>query len=52
MASIPYSSIKKELLKDPEFVQEYEALAEEFQIAEMLIRARMPGMDGLFFTGW
>ena len=41
MASIPYSSIKKELHKDPEFVREYEALAEEFQIAETLIRARM-----------
>lgn len=41
MASIPYSEIKKELYKNPEFVREYEALAEEFQIAETLIRARM-----------
>ena len=41
MAPIPYSEIKKELHKNPEFVREYEALAEEFQIAETLIRARM-----------
>ena len=41
MAFIPYSDIKKELHKDPEFVREYEASAEEFQIAETLIRARM-----------
>lgn len=41
MAPVPYSSIKKELHKDPEFVRENEALAKEFQIAEMLIRARM-----------
>ena len=41
MAPIPYSEIKKELHKDPEFVREYEALAEEFRIAETLIRACM-----------
>ena len=41
MASIPYSEIKKELHKNPEFVREYEALAEEFRTAEMLIRALM-----------
>ena len=41
MAPIPYSEIKKELHKNPEFVREYEALAEEFRTAEMLIRALM-----------
>ncbi len=41
MAPISYGEIKKELRENPEFVREYEALAEEFQIAEMLIRARM-----------
>jgi transcriptional regulator with XRE-family HTH domain len=41
MASISYSDIKKEFHKDPDFVRESEALTEEFQIADTLIRARM-----------
>ncbi|MEM1009744.1 MAG: helix-turn-helix transcriptional regulator [Myxococcota bacterium] len=32
--------LEKEWRKDPEFVAEYEALAEEFSLAEALIRAR------------
>lgn len=32
--------LEKKWRKDPEFVAEYEALAEEFAIAEALIRAR------------
>ena len=46
MASIPYSEIKKELHKNPEFVREYEALAEEFRTAEKLIRALMAAGAG------
>jgi ribosome-binding protein aMBF1 (putative translation factor) len=41
MPFIPYEKIKEEQRRDPEFVCEYEALAEEFQIAETLVRARM-----------
>ena len=40
MNLIPYSKIKEELHRNPEFMREYEALAEEFQIADALIRAR------------
>lgn len=40
MTLVPYSRIKEELHKDPAFVREYVALAEEFQIADALIRAR------------
>ena len=37
---IPFNELKKELLKDPEFKAEYEALEDEFQLASELIRAR------------
>jgi hypothetical protein len=47
MASIPYSDIKKEFHKDPDFAREHEAPAEEFQIAETLIRARMAARLGI-----
>lgn len=35
-----FSDIKKEWMKNPKFVEEYEALAPEFSIANALIRAR------------
>ena len=38
--TIPVEDAAKEWLKDPEFVAEYEALEEEFAIAEALIKAR------------
>ncbi len=41
MPFIPYERIKEEQRRDPEFVREHEALAEEFQIAETLVRARL-----------
>ena len=37
---IPFSELRKEWFKDPEFVAEYEALEEEFAIAAALIKAR------------
>ncbi|CCV14445.1 helix-turn-helix transcriptional regulator [Mesorhizobium sp. STM 4661] len=37
---IPVEEAAKDWFKDPEFVAEYEALEEEFAIAEALIRAR------------
>jgi transcriptional regulator with XRE-family HTH domain len=37
---IPVREIAKEWFKDPEFVAAYDALEEEFAIAEALIRAR------------
>ncbi|HDQ93503.1 MAG TPA: XRE family transcriptional regulator [Synergistetes bacterium] len=40
MPTVPYSKIKKELHEDPDFLREYNSLADEFQIAEALIRAR------------
>jgi len=39
--SIEFNKIKKELLKDPEFKKEYENLSGEYQIARMLIMARL-----------
>jgi hypothetical protein len=42
MSFIPTERIKEEQRRDPEFVRAYEALAEEFQIAETLLLAR-PG---------
>ncbi|MDX8439761.1 helix-turn-helix domain-containing protein [Mesorhizobium australafricanum] len=38
--TIPVEDAAKEWLKDPEFVAEYQALEEEFALAEALIRAR------------
>ena len=38
--TIPYEKLKKELLADPEVKAEYHRLAEEFELAEELIRAR------------
>ena len=38
--TIPVSELAKEWLKDPEFVNEYEALEEEFVLAGALIDAR------------
>ena len=38
--AIPVEDVAKDWFKDPEFVAEYEALEEEFAIAEALIRAR------------
>lgn len=38
--AIPVEEAAKDWFKDPEFVAEYEALEEEFAIAEALIRAR------------
>lgn len=35
-----FEDIKKQWMKDPEFVAEYEALAPEFEVAGALIRAR------------
>lgn len=40
MTLISYAKIREELHGDPEFVREYEALAEEFEVADALIRAR------------
>jgi len=37
---IDFKKIKKEWMKDPEFVKEYEALEEEFSLASALISAR------------
>lgn len=38
--AIPVEEAAKDWLKDPEFVAEYEALEEEFSLAEALIKAR------------
>jgi DNA-binding XRE family transcriptional regulator len=38
--TIPVSELAKEWLKDPEFVNEYESLEEEFVLAGALIDAR------------
>ncbi|MDX8515372.1 helix-turn-helix domain-containing protein [Mesorhizobium captivum] len=38
--TIPVEDAAKEWFRDPEFVAEYEALEEEFAIAEALIKAR------------
>ena len=35
-----FDDIRKEWMKDPEFVKEYEALAEEFSLASAMIAAR------------
>lgn len=37
---IPFSKLKADLMKDPEFVREYDKLETEFQIARQLIDAR------------
>lgn len=38
--TIPVSELAETWLKDPEFVKEYDALEEEFSLAEALINAR------------
>ncbi len=38
--TIPYSEVKKELLKDPEFKKEYEKLQPRLKVVNNLIRAR------------
>ncbi|TPJ34539.1 helix-turn-helix transcriptional regulator [Mesorhizobium sp. B2-8-3] len=38
--AIPVEEAAKDWFKDPEFVAEYEALEEEFTLAEALIKAR------------
>lgn len=40
MATIKFSEVKKELLKDPELKHEYDALEDEFKAIEALIDAR------------
>ena len=40
MNMIPYKKIIEEDMKDPEFVKEFEALREEFDLVEELIKAR------------
>ena len=37
---VPYEKIRETMRQDPEFVREWEALDEEFSMAEILIRAR------------
>ncbi|MBL4731559.1 MAG: helix-turn-helix transcriptional regulator [Rhizobiaceae bacterium] len=37
---INFNDVKKEWMKNPKFVEEYEALAPEFAVASALIRAR------------
>lgn len=37
---IPVEEVAKDWFKDPEFVAEYDALEEEFALAEALIKAR------------
>ena len=39
--TIPFSEVRKQWRKDPEFVKEYNALAEEFDLARKLIQARI-----------
>lgn len=38
---IPFSEVRKEWFKDPEFVKEYDALEDEFELANALIGARV-----------
>ena len=40
MATIKFSEVKKELLKDPDLKREYDALEDEFKAIEALIDAR------------
>ena len=39
--SIPFEKLKADLMKDPEFRREYDALQPEFEIAEQIIKARI-----------
>lgn len=41
MKLLPYSKLRKELLKDPEFRKESEALQPEFEIISQIIEARV-----------
>ena len=47
---IPFSELRKEWFKDPEFVREYEALEEEFALASAVIGARAHAL-GQFLLG-
>ena len=38
---IPFSEVRKAWFKDPEFVKEYDALEDEFELANALIGARV-----------
>ena len=38
---IPFSEVRKAWFKDPEFVKEYDALEDEFELANVLIGARV-----------
>lgn len=40
MTFIPFDRARKECMEDPEFLKAYEALDEEFQLVEELIKAR------------
>jgi DNA-binding XRE family transcriptional regulator len=40
-ASIPWKESKARMMKDPEFAREYEALAPEYELAQMIIDARI-----------
>ncbi|ANV98346.1 transcriptional regulator [Helicobacter enhydrae] len=40
MATIKFSEVKKELMQNPEFKKEYEALGDEFNAIEALIDTR------------
>jgi hypothetical protein len=37
--TIPFSELRKKWRKDPSFMKEYDALAEEFELAKELIQA-------------
>jgi ribosome-binding protein aMBF1 (putative translation factor) len=39
--TIPFSEIRKQWRKDPQYMKEYDALAEEFELAKELIQARI-----------
>lgn len=39
--TISLGELKKDLMKDPEFRREYDALQPEFEIAEQIIKARV-----------
>lgn len=41
MKFLPYSELRKEMLKDPEFKKHYDALQPEFELAAALIQKRI-----------
>ena len=40
MTHVPFSKVRKKLMSDPEFVQKYHELDEEFELLKTLIDAR------------